>query len=139
MRVLEDEMKAVLLTSALLAGFFCLAQTSTLQHDESARKESAVALVRLINTAEARYRVQKGTYGDFQQLAGADLLHTKSAQFATGEQFNAANPTEPVPGLHLSLAIAAGGTGYSTSVLVSHDCGFYSDQDAVIFEMHPIR
>jgi hypothetical protein len=140
MGVREDKMKRALVTVALLAGVFCIAQTSTVQHDDSARKESAVALVRLINTAEALYRVQKGTYGDFQQLAGTDLLHTKSVQFANGEQFNAANPTEPLPGLHLNLAIAAGGNGYQTSVVVGgHDWGFYSDQDAVIFEMHPIR
>lgn len=132
-------MKGVLITLALLAGVFGIAQTSTVQHDDAAKKESAVALMRLINTAEADYRTQKGTYGDFQQLAGANLLQTKSARFAAGEQFNAANPTEPVPGLHLNLSLAAGGNGYQTSVLVTRDCGFYSDQDAVIFEMHPIR
>jgi hypothetical protein len=133
-------MKAVLLTLALLASSCVTAQTATVLPDDSSQKESAVILMRLINTAEATYHIQKGTYGDFQQLVEAKVLNTKYARFADGKQFNAANPNEPVPGLRLNLSLLARGSGYQTSVLVGgHDWGFYSDQDAVIFEMHPIR
>jgi hypothetical protein len=135
-------MKAVLVTFALLAGICATAQTAAVQPDSSAQKLSAVILLRLINTAEANYHNQKGRYGDFQQLVSADLLKPESSRFPSElwrKQFNAANPNEPVPGLHLSLSLSAEGNGYQTAVVAAgHGWGFYSDQDAVIFEMHPI-
>jgi hypothetical protein len=120
--VQEDKMKGILVTFALLAGICATTQTATVQPDDLVQKKSAVTLMRVINTAEMTYHGQKGSYGDFQQLVSAHLLKN-----------------EPAPGLHLNLSLVGEGSGYQTAVLAEdHDWGFYSNQDAVIFEMHPI-
>jgi hypothetical protein len=140
--VQEDKMKAVLVTFAVLVGTYGITQTATAQPDGSAQKLSAVNLLRLINTAEKNYRNQEGKYGDFQQLVSADLLKPEFSRFPSElrqKQFNAANAEEPVPGLRLNLSLTMEGNGYHTAVVAAgHGWGFYSDQDAVIFEMHPI-
>lgn len=133
-------MKGLLFTIALLAGIYATTKTATAQPDDSLQKESAVNLLRVINTAEMTYHAQKGKYGDLAQLMKAELLRPESARFPSGKQFNAANPKEPVPGLRLNLSLPEERNSYQTAVFaIGHGWGFYSNQDAVIFEMHPIE
>ena len=132
-------MKGILVTFALLAGIGATTQTATVQPDEQVQKKSAVILMRVINTAEMTYHSQKGSYGDFQQLVSAHLLKPDSGRFPSAKQIDPTNPNEPVSGLHLNLSLIGEGSGYQTAVFAEdHDWGFYSNQDAVIFEMHPI-
>jgi hypothetical protein len=138
--VQEDKMKGILVTFALLSGICAAAQTATVQPNAPVQKKSAVILMRVINTAEVTYHSQNGRYGDFQQLVSAHLLKWDSRRLPSGEQINPANPNEPVPGLHLNLSLVGEGSGYQTAVFAEdHGWGFYSNQDAVIFEMHPIE
>jgi hypothetical protein len=111
--------------------------------DTSSQKQSALSLVRTINTVEFTYQSKTGHYGDFNQLVTANLLKQGSMRLPDGVEFATTNPQEPVPGLHLNLSPAPDGRSYQVAVLSkpsdTEAWGFYSNQDAVIYNMLPIK
>lgn len=139
-------MKRVVLLFVLLFAIGALGQQSSNDNYIQEQEQSAVNLLRVINTAEWNFHSQNGQFADFQHLAAAGLLNQETLKIPDTmwpKGFHAANAREPVPGLVLTLYLAADGSGYQVAVMPGSRgpefWGFYSTQDGIIYKMRAIR
>ena len=99
------------------------------------RRRLAVGVVRVINTAEAVYRDDRGQYASWEELLNSPALDRAKSRF---RNFTAAlaSGAEVIPGFELRLVTKPDGSGYNLSLkdIQNKSCGvsFFSDERGLI-------
>lgn len=110
----------------------------------------AVNTVRLINTAEYKYKFahggKVGPFADFATLVSSGMLDSEghSPMFRRViDKLNLKSTTEPVPGFAMSLIVSPDKQSYSLSIKEKGEHAdpieFFSDQSGVISQGRPLR
>jgi hypothetical protein len=114
----------------------CLHPANGEQKDQTDRRQAALRVARLLNTAEAAVHARTGSFGDLQQVLASDFLKKHSAE---NPDLNLSGKGEILPGFDVTLLPKS--SGYILLVGDNRDaCGFayLTDERAVIFETVPI-
>lgn len=106
--------------------------------DQKQRRQSAVAALRTINTAQITYFIQTRHYGTLQELATSPIW-AKLLSGRNAAPLSTAPNTDLLPGFELSMTASA--TGWSVSLKDKDDpCAFtaFSNEAGIIFTGYPI-
>ena len=114
----------------------CLHPLNGEQSAQTLRRESALRLVRLLNTAEAALHAKSGRFGDLKQLLASEFVKKQAAE---ATEVNLSGSGEILRGFDVVVYPTA--AGYTLLVGDKQDvCGFayLTNERAVIFEAVPI-
>ena len=127
------------------------AQDTSIDPGKAHRRQLAISLLRTINTAEATYHSESGSYATWQTLSSSyrkvfDDFLARHSEFYLGPrdtatrhllpliQFN--EPPEILPGWNLRLNVHSDGQGYDLLVrdMTDEKCGYavLTDENGVI-------
>ncbi len=135
------------ITLACLGVFFLAAtaiavagETAQPVTTSQAQRKNAIALIRLLNTAEFQYRHATGRFGTFEELARAALLVPQGPTWDVRD-LNTRDPQAPIPGFELRIALPTGGAHYQLSLTDSSGSGWgaLSDDRGLIYRGEALR
>lgn len=113
-----------------------LPQLSLIQTSRDNR-QTGVNVVRLINTAEMKYKHAHGNYATWDELFRSGAISAREKPGTMFQGLNLSAGPEVTPGWVLNLVTPAGGQGYELSLRsVSDECGFsfFSDDHGIIYQ-----
>lgn len=106
------------------------------------RKRAAVALIRVLNTAEAAHQVRQNRFGSPSELAESGLIDAIGKQFGPAWDAKAFGQTvlpTPLAGYTMHFTLDAQGGSYSIALSSESDgTAFFTDERGLIYEAKPI-
>src|SRR5260370_21060126 len=114
-----------------------LAQSRSQGSSSGDRKNGAVTLLRVINTAEMEHQMKQKHFGTFAELVESGSLDAAGKRFGntwSALSFDRKATSEPLAGYAMHFTVDAAGKTYSVSLTdISADSSFFSVESELIY------